>query len=297
MSDPSSRLIRGIFSEGILIALGSSYVYLTTFFYELGYCRYFGIPASFINPNLTTVLVAAAAIGGLLFSSLQLFGLSVPLLRAGASPNEKQRPYRQFFLLNGLLLILAVLMVQAYGITWKGALLFVGLAFFLNFIYFGIGLIANWKKPLRERFELMNKAEPDAFDIWALLIEKLGRGWVRVILFVICTTGIAYLIGNGEAVRQDTFFVMSETNDYVFLRTYGDLIIAAPVDRKAKKIQQHFLLLKTSSKDRLELRAEKLGPLEKAELLASTPPGNSPATAVTASPANPNPAVNPDLER
>lgn len=264
MPETSSDRFQNVLTEGIVIALGSAYIYLVTFFYELGYCTHFGIPPAFISPNLTTILVAAAGIGGLVFSSLQFLGFSVPLIRAATNPSDSQRPFRQFFATNAMLLILGILLWRAYGLSWKGFLMFSVLALLLNFMFFGIGLIVHRKsKSLREKFEAMSKGEPDAFDIWGLLIEKIGRGGVGLILVLVITTGLAYLIGNGEAVRQEKFLFLKEPSDYALLRTYGDLMIAAPVDRNKKLVGHDLLLLRAPSKDKIEFRTEIVGPLER----------------------------------
>jgi hypothetical protein len=263
----------------MVIALGTAYIYLVTFFYELGYCAHFGIPQEFISPNLTTILVAAAAIGAFLFSSMQYLGFSVPLIRAATSPSESQKPYRTFFATNAALLVLGILLWRAYGFSLTGFVLFLTLALFVNFIFFGIGLIIHRKagKSLRERFEALNKTnESDPFSMWGFLFEKFGYRDIVFVLVVIVTTGYAYLIGNGEAARQERFLVLKDSQDFVLLRSYGDLIIAANVDRTKKVTGNDILLLRTSSKDKFEFRTEKLGPLKKGvDIVAIGKQGNA----------------------
>lgn len=269
MPESSLGRFQSVLTEGVVIALGSAYVYLVTFFYEIGYCAHFGVPSTFISPNLTTILVAAAGIGVLVFSSFQFLGFSVPLIRAATNPSKSQKPYRQFFAINALLLIFGILLWRAYGFSWMGFLLFSALAIFLNFILFGIGLIIyRKKKSLRKKFEAINKDESDALDIWGLLFERIGRGGVSLVLGVVLTTGLAYLIGNGEAVRQEKFLLLKEPKDYALLRTYGDLVIAVQVDRSKKLVEHDLLLLRASSIDKLEFRLEMIGPLERKPYVA-----------------------------
>lgn len=263
MGESTSSRFQSVITEGILIALASAYVYLVTFFYELGYCTHFGIPAAFISPNITTILVAAAGIGGLVFSSLQFLGFSVPLIRAATNPSESQKPYRQFFGVNAFLLVFGILLWRTYGISWYGFLIFSIGVLLLNFLFFGLGLIIYRKeKSLRDKFEAMCNDE-QAFNIWGLLIEKIGRGGVGLILILALTTCLAYLIGNGEAVRQKKFLVLKEPDNYALLRTYGDLLIAAPIDKPNKLVENDLLLLRVSSQDRLEFKLEMVGPLER----------------------------------
>lgn len=266
-SGPAS--FRSILTEGVIIALGSAYIYLVTFVYELGYCAHFGIPREFINPNLTTILVAAATIGFVLFTSIQLLGFSVPLIRAATNPSERQKPYQKFFFLNALYLVFGIVLWGAYGYAFKTLIVILVAAVVLNVFYFGIDLFVLRKGGIRERFEA-SRDEPDSFNIVVLFADKFGFQSVGFTLIVATTLVYAYFIGNGEAFRQERFLVLKDSQDFVLLRTYGDLMIAANVDRTKKVTGNDILLLRTSSKDKFEFRTEKLGPLKKQANIVAT---------------------------
>lgn len=252
-----------LLSEGVVIALGSASVYLITFFYERGYCDHFQIPASFINPNVTTILVAAVSIGFLLLTSMQFFGFAIPFFRAAFAKEKNAEPYRLFFAVNGVMALSGIFLLKVYGLSLKGALTFLILAFVINFFLFGIGLIAHRKeKTLADRFMAMKPAADDPFDIWQVVDEKLGRRTLLVILLLVVSSGAAYLIGNGEASRQTRFLVFKNPADYVLLRTYGDVMIAAPLERVGNVVGRELLLLRASTKDTLEFHMEEFEPLE-----------------------------------
>lgn len=111
MSDSSPSGSKSILTEGIFIALGTAFVYLVAFVYEAGYCSHFGVPLNFISPNITTILVAGTSIGFVLFTSMQVFGFSIPLIRAAS----EDTPFRRVHLLIAIFLIFGALILRAYG--------------------------------------------------------------------------------------------------------------------------------------------------------------------------------------
>lgn len=269
METNNTNKISSFLTEGVLIALASAFVYLITYAYEAGYCSHFDIPRTFISLNITTILVAAASVGTVIFSSMHLLGFSVPLLKAGVNPSEKQEPFRMLFLLNGMFLIAGIFLLKSYDFSWQGFWIFLATVFFFNLVQFGPGLVAHRKKEsLGERFKAINQ-DRDVFDIWEFLIEKLGRDKLIFIFWLAMSFMVAYFIGNGEANRQKEFLTLKAPESYVLLRNYGDLIIAAPIDRNKRLVEKEFLMLRASSIDSLELVLERIGPLEAAQYSTS----------------------------
>jgi len=264
MSESSThQKMKNLLTDAFLIAIGTALLYLIAFFYEWGYCSYFEIPSNFISPNTSTVLVAAGAIGSFFTFSIQLFGFAVPLLRAGTNPTEKQRPYREVFLINALLLILGFVLLKAYGFYWQGALLFALLVALLNFIFFGIGLLVYRKHgSIANRLQAIRADQQnDSFDAWALIQEKIGRTSTLSVIAFISILGIAFVIGNGEAARQQRFLMINDSPTFAVLRVYGELVIAGEVDSSKKEIGPGLMLFRTSTEKPLRLSAELAGPL------------------------------------
>ena len=136
--------VRKIFSEGIILAFGTAYIYLATFLYEYGFCKNFGIPPSLINPSLATLLIAAATIGGIFLSSLKFIGISAPLWRAARDP--KRRSFREFFGINAIFVFIGAFLVTIYGLTRNGAISFIIVWVIIHVVYFGPVLLFNRKK-------------------------------------------------------------------------------------------------------------------------------------------------------
>jgi hypothetical protein len=72
------------------------------------------------------------------------------------------------------------------------------------------------------------------------------------------------VIGNGHASRQQRFLVFEADQEYVLLRTYGDLMIGAALDRENRVVGPRLLFIRGSSAERLEFKQEELGELEHA---------------------------------
>lgn len=254
---------RSLLSEGIVLASASAYVYLAAFLYEFGYCSFFSIPATLISPSLSTVLVAAAAIGGVLLSSLKLLGLSAPLLRAAADPQKAA--YGEFFRFNALFVILGILLGTIYGVSWRGALIFFGAVALFELVYFAPVFLFDRKKSLRDRFEAYAKAKPDQLDLPILFTEWFGRGWVPAALILSGLLLLAFVVGNGEASRKERFLTLKSSPDMVVLRSYGDLLIAARFDREQKLVSNELLLIRLTEHQRAEFYNEMVGPLTTAK--------------------------------
>lgn len=260
--------IKNLFTDAFFVAFCTACLYLIAYFYERGYCDHFDIPQNLIDTNTTTVLVAAAAIGTFIFLSMQLFGLAMPLFRAGINPSQPQKPYKQLFLANAIILVLGIVLFRAYGLSWAGAILFLVLTVLFNFLFFGVGILIHRKKStMAERFSaIQDDSQEDPFDAWALVQEKIGPAGVLILLLMVCLLCIAYIVGNGEASRQQRFLKLSKFPDYAVLRVYGNRLIAAKVNFTKNEIGPELMLLTLKDNEPLVLEAALIGPLKSAKL-------------------------------
>ena len=254
---------KSLITDAFVVAASTAFLYLVAFFYEWGYCYHYSIPIGLITPNTATVLVAAAAIGTFLVTSVQLFGIALPLLRVGLQPNQTQRPYREVLLLNAIVLVLGVVLIRAYGISLSGLLQFLFGSILLNFLFFGIGLLAHRKKPtVADRLTTISaERKDDVFDAWAWIEEIIGRRQMLSFIAVISFLGIAFIIGNGEATRQQRFLMLTDHSGFAVLRVYGDQILAGQVDSRDRKAGSGLLLIKLSADKPLRMQSEDIGPI------------------------------------
>ena len=70
-----------------------------------------------------------------------------------------------------------------------------------------------------------------------------------------------YYIGQGEARRQEVFYILDDAR-YVVLRTYGDNILAARFDPKTRTIKRQYAVIKISAGKPVHLSETKLGRLK-----------------------------------
>lgn len=253
-----------VITEGIVLAAISSFIYLVTFCFEAGYCYYFGIPLFLITPNLTTVFVAAAAIAVLLVPAWPFLNFTTPLIRGVINPTEKQKQFRSLYVINVVLIIPFIFAIAAYGLKLKyigiGALVIA----VVNLWFFGPNLWPSKdKKTLAERFqESDNVQAKDSFHFIDLFLERFGRKTTLMFIFASSIVLLAFVLGNGHANRQVTFPVLKNPAGFVLLRSYPDVYITAPIDRKTKRVLNTILILKASEVKTLEFDLEAVGPLD-----------------------------------
>ena len=254
-------------TEGVLLAVIPGYVYLVTFCYELGYCHYFNIPAYLISPSLTSILVAALAIFGVFVSSFKLLGLTAPLFRMLS--DERKKAYHFLILLNTLFLGAFVLLFTIYGFSKAFFLWFVIAWFLSNVLFVAVPLLLSLSfsraKTWNDRFEASNEIVAyDPFSFVPFVKDKISVRQFGSFFVLASIAGLAYAVGNGEAVNQRTFLTPSTdggSGELVVLKVYGDIIVCAPLDRSVGQVSRQLVLLNMSDFDSIWLTEEKVGPL------------------------------------
>jgi hypothetical protein len=249
---------RSLLNESVFLAIASAYVYFITFVYEYGFCRHFDIPASLIAPNVSTFLVAAVALGVTLLPALQLLAFTTPLFKAARDP--KRRAYRDVYAYTAVLLVAGILLAAIYGVSLAGAALYVcsSLAF-LAFLFLP-AILSNRHLPIPERLS----KHADIQDKDPFVATNLFEGWLsyrhmRIGLVALVALGVAYLVGDAEARKKELFVLLKADQDVVLLRTYGDLLIFAEIDKLAHV--QSLRLMWLSEKKELDLVTRKVGPI------------------------------------
>jgi len=253
-----------LFSEGAILAAISSFVYLVTFVYEAGFCSYFGIPIFLITPNLTTVFVAASGIALLFLPAFPYLNFTAPLLRRVLNPTDRQKPFRLLYAMNTFVILSAILVIAAYGLSWKRIIWSAIAIVLLNVILFGRTFLPGKEgKTAAERFSDHQKTQDeDPFHLVDFAFESKGRKLAIATFFGFILLMIAFIFGNGNASRQKTHPVLKEHPGYVLLRSYPDVFIAASFDRRLKKIGNSIILIKGSAADTLEFTLEAVGPFD-----------------------------------
>lgn len=259
--------VRSLLTDGIVIAVATAFAYLATFLYEVGYCSNFHIPYALINPNTSTLLVAAAAIGSVFFTSANLLGITTPLFRKAKGGNHGWG-------LLGYASVAAILILQIYEPTLK-QIGWTVLALVVIFVVVPFILIltmmlwtAVWRR-LRKPKAPTVEVEPKATVVkeeYYLSIDEFLENWLppkvtRWFLFVAGVLLFALAVGNGNAKTQKRFLITKSAPELVVLRIYGDVMIAATFDRASKETLDGLTVMSMSEKKQLDFYNEKIGPL------------------------------------
>ncbi|MBP6750202.1 MAG: hypothetical protein KA144_11220 [Xanthomonadaceae bacterium] len=257
--------LRGLLTDGVLIALVTGCVYLTAFYYEYGYCDYFGIPKYLIVPSTTTLLISAAGLGAFLFSCSQLIVFLMPLLAKADEKSKSGNPFGTLLFHIFFLALIGVLLFVAYGYSRAGFVSYILLCAFLLFFNFGIHFLPFFGKgTLNDRMKEAEKAaDENPFDISKYILEKFGKGGLLVFLLSISIFPISYIVGNGEAAKQVRFLALSEKPNFVVLRAYGESFVSVQVDPKTKSIGKNYIISRFSQSLPSQFVEVNIGPLTK----------------------------------
>jgi hypothetical protein len=275
-------------SEGVILAAASSFVYLTAFAYERGYCAHFAIPAALISPNVSTLLVAAFALGVTLLPALQFLPFTAPLFTAARDPDR--RPFRYVYALLAALAAGGIVATAIYGLSLAGVFTFLAVSAFLLVLFFGPTLLFNRKVPVRDRFEAAaNAQDQDPFEASKFLERWVSREQLRLALGALIALLVAHAIGGAEAQSKERFLTLTSDPDLLLLRTYGDLFIFGRVSKAGDELSDEVRLMVLSEAKELQLANRWVGPIKSSSIrpkaVAQTQSGVSapPSTSVPAS--------------
>lgn len=231
--------------------------YYLVFTYESAYCRLFGIPAGFIHPDLTTILIYTSVVVGAGFLLVMLIDAWIDLLRAPPAIHPAQhliRLYLPFFLL--LLLLFSV-----YGSHWRKWLwLALPLAVGTAGDFF-IALLGDKQKPYLTRLQGPAALMSGPGTVWDIARKRLDLELVTFLIAMYFARLISSSLGEAEALNQRVFLVPSAHPDSVLVRAYGDKILCAEVDPKTKKLMKQLFILTAGSDEALHFDTKEIGPL------------------------------------
>ncbi len=254
-----------IIDATILIAIIPAYIYFITFEYEFGYCNHFGIPKYLIEPCLTTILIFATSLFGILFSSVNILGLSLPFFNA--VKNENKKHLKGINLLNGIIVVIGILMLIIYPFSWRILIYFLIFALLVNLLTWGIPFLflIRKKKSLKEKLQQIEDERPNGGKYYLLsnLLQKFDEKETNFIFILLMIPFFCFFFGDAEATKQKTFQTISTKENTVILKKYNDIFVCAKFNRKTKEISDTLLLVKFSENEPLSIKTEEIGPLLK----------------------------------
>lgn len=267
-----------LLSESMLLALSSAAAYLFAFYYERGYTAYFGIPESFIDVSLTSILIFTAGVVSLFYISFAFFDVLFPFIRPKHPYLSRYVPLLAVLFFMGVFLPLAILKPKE---KWMW-LLFIGVWCAFAALLLLLPLIIHresggWKERYDAELERhINESKENMAaggNFHTFLARRLGYRYVGlVILGFYLSTIFVGAAGETQAEQETTFLLTNTIPEMAVLRVYGEHMICAPIDRNAHEVKKSFSMIKVADDPKLILKLEKVGPLKPVEKLSSENP-------------------------
>ena len=256
-------------TEGVLLLIVPAVGYWFVYLYELGFCKYFDIPASLIDIALIQVLNAIAS---LLIASFYIYAFT-NMLTDSTLLSKLSKYGRRFkfniikdiVLISGVIAFMIILKVTSIAVLLSVALTLFGVVyvdFLLPIINFRKTTL-SYEEKNNLQVEIDREFSSKHTDLGDKFIEKYGfRAFEIIFLFAVFSVA-TYLIGGLSAVFKTDYIVYTETKDveeYAVLRHYNSSFISVKFDRETKNTFPNYKIIHINE-DNQEFRIEKIGPL------------------------------------
>jgi Ca2+/Na+ antiporter len=285
-----SEAVRSVverFPAALVIAGGTAVGYWLAHVYEAAYLDYFGLPASLVRVSTNTTIVAAGAA-----LSVAWFALGFAIVASSLFRNWRFDGDLFVYLTAGFFRFFAALLISVSD--WKTWGLELGTVTFLIVMVF---LFRRWKKnrETKQQPEGAKEASPQiqtalpeppppvpmpvaAPAVARALMPWIGREGLVIVYCLFLARGVARDAGAAAAREGSDFLTFTRgASSYVVLRTYDDVLVAAPVDRRRLAVKNELLLLPIAKQEQIALRWEALGSLHREQQSAGTSPQGSDA--------------------
>jgi hypothetical protein len=243
-------------TAGLLIAVAPIVANLFAFLHEVGYCRVFGIPTSFISLTPTTVFVVA---GALVIVFCVVFWMADTAI--GILHDVPHGPIRRGLLVLFPFLLLFAAYLYLYRELWEEWIWVAAIVAGVAFYEFVFPLAFRWKGSYREKLDADWQVRRRTRPLTDWFGTRLGRVGVLLIVTLVLGLMIAYAAGRAEALQQEEFLVLRSDTEAVVLRHYGSNFILAPFDRETKDVQRSFFIVRGDDDPRPVFTLEDVGPL------------------------------------
>lgn len=244
-------------TEGLLIAGIPVVGYWIAYLYELGYCRWFGVPPNLIEVGVLSVLVAISSLLAVCLA-LWIFGEMVvgPL-----------RLLPRVLASSVLRLLLMLIPFSAYALVSNMELsqflwVTVPIAVIYLFVEFVFPLLAQRSiSGYIAKMEAQRKVDLAYESLLDLVVQRVGFSYFKLYAAIAVLSMLAYGAGGLQARLQTDFMVVPGTPASVGIKTYGTYLIAATWDRSTKMLSREFRLI-PMDEQLGTVRFDRVGPLE-----------------------------------
>lgn len=249
---------RSFLTEGLVLAGIPVLAYFLFYIFEAGYGAQFGIPPSFVTPNLGYFSFALLSILIFGFFALWIFDDAFRFLHEIAFKRPALKTIPRWAIFIALLFPFFIMLKVSY---LAGAI----------FIFILVSFLALWDFVFAPWIKKIHSFPPRSEELEAVLAEKgilrilkqkIGIGLFPIFAFSLYLTFLSFSAGMSQAQREDMFLVMKTNPEQVVLRVYGDTMIVAPFDRETKIVQKTFMVRTVGDDPATLFRFESVGPLK-----------------------------------
>ena len=251
---------RNRFSEAVVLAMAPALAYYFSHSYELGYCENFGLPASLIRVELSTVIYVMGALFGLGYTILIVLNMIVsPFKFEGPHMNT---PIFIFIKNNWFAFIISIVMLFVYRFNKTGWLLFAIVVFFLFWMEFLPALIFRKAAPtLGERLNKFSEEGKYAFKLFGMIGAKYGKHVLLALILIYTTNYVARSMGRAEAENTTAFLYSDVTDNMYVSRIYGDKAFMFTIDNTTNTPNKNFVVLNLNQYPKLKFTLKHTGKL------------------------------------
>lgn len=246
-------------SEGLMVAAVPAAGYWFAYLYELGFCRYFDLPASFVDIGIPTVFGAVvAATGAAVF--LLLFG-EIPLSIYRSLPSPIRKPIR----LVSPLIVMTVGFGLVYRWTLSQSMWAFGVVVLPICMYHFVWPLFSQRtvQGYAGKLAAHNRSDEQGTTTMDIVAHRIGGSWFGALFLLYLLSVAFFFIGGYEAKSQKEFIVLLGVRQSVVLKFHKDFAVVATYVDSTKLISSEFRLVPVG--DRLgRFRVLKIGPLKPA---------------------------------
>jgi phage shock protein PspC (stress-responsive transcriptional regulator) len=250
---------RSWITDGLIIASFTAISYTYAYLYEKGYAEVFDIPTDLIEINLISIMVVALLLMGV-FAYLFII--------ADVIVKKATRLSKALIVKLSVLsvpLILLILQLLIYGVRkWERLIVSAVLGVIVILYEFVRPLFTQRnKKTFKEKLEVDYETRIDKKGIFDYIpVSKIIRKRILSVVLVFCIGYLAsYNIGQAVAIYKEKFLIANIPPEVVVLKTYGEKMICAPLNRGKKEIKSSFYIFKIKEDPKMIFSYEKVGPL------------------------------------
>ena len=223
-------------NDSLIIAFLTLWGYVAAYRYEVGYLKYFQIPAEFIEINISNLLSTAVIVLGFLTSGFLIInGLS----STGIFEIDELRksPIKRQVLKYLLFLLMILFFLAIYPNHQKISLIILGLYSLWEIVWFTC--VYN-RGSFKDRIELEEKHESPVRN--RMISNRLSL-MILGLFIALSFLSVMESIGQSSAKNQKIFLRLNDRQSLVVIRVYPDKIIAKPFDPITKVLKDQIRII------------------------------------------------------